>query len=164
MVSPRSSCGPERPDTIRRIQGTVLETWTVKKGIREWSEMEENGTLSHLDFAVLESMRLLFQRFYLFIKKRGREGEREGEKHQCVVASRAPTTGSLARNPGMCPDWESNWRPFGSQPMLNPQSHPSQGMESMRLLQIYGLYCKNIVKFGISKILKFIKHFKTHLV
>ena len=30
----------------------------------------------------------LFKRFYLFIfRERGREGEREGEKHQCVVAS-----------------------------------------------------------------------------
>ena len=26
-----------------------------------------------------------------------------------------PPTGDLACNPGMCPDWESNWRPFGSQ-------------------------------------------------
>ena len=35
-------------------------------------------------------------------------GEREGEKHQCVVASHAPLTGDLASNPGMCPDWEWN--------------------------------------------------------
>ena len=36
-----------------------------------------------------------FKRFYLFIfRERGREGEREGEKHQCVVASHvAPTEG-----------------------------------------------------------------------
>ena len=26
-----------------------------------------------------------------------------------------PPTGDLAHNPGMCPDWESNQRPFGSQ-------------------------------------------------
>ena len=39
----------------------------------------------------------------------GREGEREGEKHHCVVVSHAPSTGDLAHNPGMCPDWESNW-------------------------------------------------------
>ena len=31
------------------------------------------------------------------------EGEREGEKHQCVVASHAPPYGDLACNPGMCP-------------------------------------------------------------
>ena len=33
----------------------------------------------------------------LFFRERGREGEREGEKHQCVVASHAPPTGDLAR-------------------------------------------------------------------
>ena len=50
----------------------------------------------------------------LFLERR--EGrEKEGEKHQCVVASCALPTGDLARNPGMCPDWESNQRPFGLQ-------------------------------------------------
>ena len=29
--------------------------------------------------------------------------------------TRAAPTGDLARNPGMCPDWESNQRPFGLQ-------------------------------------------------
>ena len=53
---------------------------------------------------------------YLFIfRERGREREREGEKHQCVVASHAFPTGDLARNPGMCPDWELNQQAFGSQ-------------------------------------------------
>ena len=43
-------------------------------------------------------------RFYLFIfRQQGREGEREEEKQQCVVASCSPPTGDLARNPGMCP-------------------------------------------------------------
>ena len=32
-----------------------------------------------------------------------------------MVASRAPPTGDLVRNPGMGPDWESNWQPFGLQ-------------------------------------------------
>ena len=53
---------------------------------------------------------------YLFIfRERQREEEKEGEKYQCVVASRASPTGYLAHNPGMCPDWESNQRPFGLQ-------------------------------------------------
>ena len=56
-----------------------------------------------------------FLRFIFIFRQRGREGEREGKKHQCVVASRAPPTGGLACNPGMCPDWESNQQPFGSQ-------------------------------------------------
>ena len=29
---------------------------------------------------------IYFKRFYLFVE-RGREGEREGEKHQCVIVS-----------------------------------------------------------------------------
>ena len=46
----------------------------------------------------------------LFIfRQKGREGEREGEKHQCVVASFTPPFGDLVCNPGMCPDWELNW-------------------------------------------------------
>ena len=32
-----------------------------------------------------------------------------------MVASRAPPTGDLASDPGMCPDWETNRQPFGSQ-------------------------------------------------
>ena len=62
---------------------------------------------------------IYFKDFIYFLRE-GREGEREGEKHQCVVASHVAPTGDLAHNSGMCPDWESNWRPFGSQPMLNP--------------------------------------------
>ena len=33
----------------------------------------------------------------------GREGEREEEKHQCVVASHTLPARDLACNPGMCP-------------------------------------------------------------
>ena len=43
------------------------------------------------------------------------EGEREGERHQSVVASRTPPTEDLACNPSMCPDWESDQQPFDSQ-------------------------------------------------
>ena len=41
--------------------------------------------------------------FYLFILELGKEGETEGEKHQCVVVSCVPSTGDLAHNPGTCP-------------------------------------------------------------
>ena len=56
-----------------------------------------------IDFTI--SCYFIFLRFYVFIfRQKGREGESEGEKHQCVVSSRAPPTGDLAQNPGMCPD------------------------------------------------------------
>ena len=48
----------------------------------------------------------------LFIYFIGRE--EEGEKQQRVVASHMGATGDQACNPGMCPDWELNWQPFGS--------------------------------------------------
>ena len=71
-----------------------------------------------------------FTRFYLFIsRERGREGER-GEKHQCVVASHAPPTGDAARNPGMCPDWELNLRPFGSQTRTQSTEPHQPGLKS----------------------------------
>ena len=64
----------------------------------------------------------VFKRFYLFIfRERGRDGEREGEKHQCVVTSRVPSTGDLAHNPGMCPDWELNQQPSGLQAGTQPR-------------------------------------------
>ena len=44
-----------------------------------------------------------------------------------MVASPTSPTGDLAHNPGVCPDWESNWRPFVLQPTLSPLSHTSQG-------------------------------------
>ena len=58
-----------------------------------------------------------FKRFYLFVFKQ--RGRKRG-KHQCVVASHVPPTGGLAHKPGTCPDWESNWQPFGSQAGTQP--------------------------------------------
>ena len=46
--------------------------------------------------------------FIFIFKERGREGEKEGEKHQCAGVSCAPPSRDLAHNPGMCPDWESD--------------------------------------------------------
>ena len=73
---------------------------------------------------------------YLFLergegreKDRGREGGREGKKHQCVVASRVPPTGDLASNPGMCPAQELNQDPLVRRLALSPLSHSSQGWE-----------------------------------
>ena len=51
-----------------------------------------------------------FKFFFLISRERGREGEREGEKHQCVAASCMPPTRDLARNPGVCSDCEVLFR------------------------------------------------------
>ena len=56
----------------------------------------------------------VFLNLFIF-RQRGREREREGEKHQCVVASYVLPSGDLACNPGMCPNWESNQQLCGLQ-------------------------------------------------
>ena len=50
-----------------------------------------------------------------------------------MVAFCVPPTGDLAHNPGMCPDWESNQRPFALRP--GPQStEPHQPGPHVRFL------------------------------
>ena len=68
----------------------------------------------------------LFKRFYLFIfifRQRGREGEREGEKHQCVVASHASPTGDSAATQAcaLSGNWTSN--PLVHRLALDPLTH-----------------------------------------
>ena len=55
-----------------------------------------------------------FLKMILFLFREGK-GRRKGEKHQCVVTSRAPPTGDLAPIPGMCPHWELHQLSFSSQ-------------------------------------------------
>ena len=51
-----------------------------------------------------KTLEFLKKDFYLFtFREKGREGEREGEKHQCVVASCVAPTGDLAHNRGHVP-------------------------------------------------------------
>ena len=55
----------------------------------------------------------------------GKEGKREGEKHQCKrnidwLPLACTLAGDLTPNPGMCPDWELNQRYFALQ--YNAQS------------------------------------------
>ena len=47
----------------------------------------------------LPSLLLFFKKIlFIYFRERGREGEREGEKQQCVVASYVPPIGDLAHN------------------------------------------------------------------
>ena len=75
------------------------------------------GLMLDLNLPYLELSIILFflKILFIYFRQREKEGEREGGKHQCVVASCVPLTGDLAYNPGKCPDWESNQQPFGSQ-------------------------------------------------
>ena len=68
-----------------------------------------------------------FKRFYLFIfRERGKQGEREGEKHQCVVASHTPPTGDPAETQACTQTGNPINDPLIGRPLLNPLSHTSQ--------------------------------------
>ena len=102
---------------LKHIKGPHLSFWFRESGLKPKS--------IHFFF---------FNCIYLFLergegRKKEREGEREGQKHPCVVASHVAPTGDLAHYPDMCPDWESNQQPFGLQPTLNPLSYTSQGQK-----------------------------------
>ena len=75
-----------------RIIGNLLQTQILRPHLRPTESESLSAEVSHHFF--------FFFRFYLFIfRERGSEGEREGQKHQCVVASRTTPTGDLAHNP-----------------------------------------------------------------
>ena len=59
----------------------------------------------------LTCFKILFVFFFLE-RGQGKEGGRGTSVSGCLL--HAPT-GDLACNPGMCPDWQLNQRPFGSQ-------------------------------------------------
>lgn len=73
----------------------------------------------------------VIDRFYSFaFREREREGGREKhhvqEKHQ-PVAFCIPPASDLVSNPGMYPQQELNWQPWGLQDNALPMDHTSQG-------------------------------------
>ena len=64
---------------------------------------------------------------YLFLERwKGKDKEKDRNINVWLPLA-CPLLGNLACHPGVCPDWESNLRPFGSQPTLSPLSYTSQG-------------------------------------
>ena len=46
---------------------------------------------------------MLLKNILFIFRERGRGGEKEGEKHQCVLASHTPPQGSGLQGPGLQP-------------------------------------------------------------
>ena len=60
-------------------------------------------------------MHFFYFKHFIYFKREEKGKKKRGREHQSMVASHTPPTGDLACNPGTCPDWESNQRPFGLQ-------------------------------------------------
>ena len=67
-----------------------------------------NSKAEWVQLTVNHCLYLFILKILFIFRERGRVGEREGEKHQSVLASRVPPTGNLACNSGMCADGEWN--------------------------------------------------------
>ena len=59
-------------------------------------------------------------------------------------------TGDLADNPGMCPDWESNWQAFGSQASAQSTEPQQSGLLPRFLIAEIGEMCEIAEKSGQS--------------
>ena len=68
-----------------------------------------------------------FKRLFLSLRQEGREKERERNTNVQLPLACPPSLGTLACNPGMCPDGTRTGDPLGCSPALNPLSHTSQG-------------------------------------
>ena len=91
----------------------------------------------HRKPCIVISFSFFFLWFYLFLEGKGR---RKGEKHRCLVACHAPPTGDLACNSDMCPEWESNQRPFCSQADSQPTEPHQPGLIVNFLLKDHSLF------------------------
>ena len=69
---------------------------------------------------------------YLFLERvEGKEKERERNINVWLPPTCPPTDLSLAHNPGMCPDWESNLWSFGSQAVTQSTELHQPGLEKV---------------------------------
>ena len=72
-------------------------------------------TKEKIDMLDYINMEIFKNMFFIYFQREGK-GWGKRERHINVwLPLIHPPTGDLAPNPGMCPDWESNQRPFGVQ-------------------------------------------------
>ena len=89
---------------------------------------------------------------FIYFLGEGREKEREKNINVWLLLVCHPLTGDLTRNPGMCPDWELNQRPFGLQAgSQSPEPHqPGLLHDSFKRHKVNALsYCMHTKIPGI---------------
>ena len=103
------------------------------------SFLQDGGWLPNTVFWLLEPQAFL----KLDSRDRGREAEREGEKHQharetaigCLL--QMPQQRIKSVNPGICSDQESNWQPFSLQDDVQPIGPHWRGLQTFDYEKIF---------------------------
>ena len=105
--------------------------------IRLSADFSKDTLLARRDWEEVFMVSFFKDFIYLFLE-RGREGEREVEKCQCMVPSHTPPTRDLTCNSGMCPDWELNPWPFGIQAGAQSTEPHHPGQEVFKVMKKEG--------------------------
>ena len=93
------------------------------------------------------SLYFSFLRLYLFIfRQKGREGEREGEKHLCVVASHTPPYWGPGLQPRHVPWLGIEPQPFGSQAEVQSTEPHQPGLGTYSFQKSAGRFYHQIWK------------------
>ena len=87
---------------------------------------------------------------FIYFRERGMEAEREGEEHQCVVASHAPTTGDLALQPRHVPWLGIEPQPFCSQ-AFTQSTEPHKPRQNTYIFICFIFY---ILKYNFYTVIK----------
>ena len=78
-------------------------------------------------------LKILFIYLFIYFQREG-NGGKEGNINVWLPLAR-PLLGDLACTSGMCPDWESNWQPLGSQASAQSTEPHQPGPVSGVLIQ-----------------------------
>ena len=89
--------------------------------------VEEIKSVENLNSINIFYLNFFLKILFVYFRQSGREGEREGERHQCVVASHAPSTGDLAATQACALTGNQTGEPLVCRLVLSPLSHTSQG-------------------------------------
>ena len=116
--------------------------------------------LNILLFCTYQFVLLFFWRFYLFIlRERGREGERGGKKHQCVIASYAPQLGTwpptqVCALMGNVPELATLW--FAGQHLIHTSQGPICTSYSLYLLAHSPPFSSQLMALQIISLILFL--------
>ena len=100
--------------------------YSVHKAINVICHKKKMKNKNHMTISIDAEKAFLKDFIYFIFRQRGREGEREEEKHQCVVASHIPLLVTWPTTQACAPTDNQTNDPVVLRPALNPLSHISQ--------------------------------------